>query len=683
MGNAVPKMLSCATSDIAREQPVKADPEYLSGELRRPDWLTEFERALGRPLRVLHVGNIANNAYINAILMRKIGIHADIVCADYYHIMGTPEWESGKLEGDYGDAFFPDWWRSMPNYKRPTWFFQGPKRLCQETLRAQFETPELFAKQAATLRIAMDYVAFRDSKLARPEGCPSRLGRLRRQFDFFLYLLKTAVTHPSVGWNAIVEMFPALSILATIAQMLIFSVALVFTLVAKIVNRIVNWVSGRNSNFGISLSIELATLRWRLQNRLRTSSLIPMGSRAFFAITGRHFSEVTGFSASDWLAGITPFKLRNVNVAQSSSDSAPVPSVVRVSERDRERYIAETIKYLEKIRSHVGWGTVHRQCHRDLDDKQYAEDIALATALTEGWEEVFAHYDVVQCYSTDGIAPMALGRKSYFSYEHGTLRSIPFEPTQIGRLTATAYRLSSKVMLTNLDNYVSCDRLEIPSSRIVPLPHALDDSKIHRFVTARPHLKPAASEAPLFFSSSRQHWLDRDPNYAKGNDVFFRAAARVRDAGYPIRIMLVEWGRDLAATKDLLSDLKLSGAVTWVPTMTGEELWERYLQCDAVVDQFVIPAFGRVTFDSLTIGRRVISNLDVALAKRFFGQPPPMLVASTIEEAEQAVLTVAKDPKDRAGVGTASAAWARKYHSSQTILDLQLEAYRPSLAAVH
>ena len=56
-------------------------------------WLADFERKNGRKLRVLHIGNIANNAYNNARIQRQYGIEADVICYDYYHIMSCPEWE--------------------------------------------------------------------------------------------------------------------------------------------------------------------------------------------------------------------------------------------------------------------------------------------------------------------------------------------------------------------------------------------------------------------------------------------------------------------------------------------------------------------------------------------------------------------------------------------------------------
>src|SRR4051794_6546678 len=51
-----------------------------------------------RPLRVLHVGNIANNGYLNAKLMRRIGVEADALC-DEWHILSQPEWEDAEIDG--------------------------------------------------------------------------------------------------------------------------------------------------------------------------------------------------------------------------------------------------------------------------------------------------------------------------------------------------------------------------------------------------------------------------------------------------------------------------------------------------------------------------------------------------------------------------------------------------------
>ena len=94
-------------------------------------WPGEFQRVRGRRLRILHVGNIANNAFINARLLRTTGVECDVMCYDYYHIMGCPEWEEGDFSREPEDHFRPDWTRvEMKEFRRPRWFAQGPLAIC-------------------------------------------------------------------------------------------------------------------------------------------------------------------------------------------------------------------------------------------------------------------------------------------------------------------------------------------------------------------------------------------------------------------------------------------------------------------------------------------------------------------------------------------------------------------------
>jgi SAM-dependent methyltransferase len=85
-------------------------------------WLQTFSAQRQRPLRVLHVGNIANNAFLNAKFLRRYGIDCHVMSYDYYDVMATPEWE--EHDG-------PRW-----RYLRPAWFVQGPFRMCEPYLQA-------------------------------------------------------------------------------------------------------------------------------------------------------------------------------------------------------------------------------------------------------------------------------------------------------------------------------------------------------------------------------------------------------------------------------------------------------------------------------------------------------------------------------------------------------------------
>ena len=86
---------------------------------------------LSRKIKVLHIGNIANNAYNNAKLLAEVGFSCDVICYDYYHVMGCPEWEDADFENTLADDFAPDWQDlDLNGFKRPKWFVQGPLNLC-------------------------------------------------------------------------------------------------------------------------------------------------------------------------------------------------------------------------------------------------------------------------------------------------------------------------------------------------------------------------------------------------------------------------------------------------------------------------------------------------------------------------------------------------------------------------
>lgn len=89
-------------------------------------------------LRILHVGNVANNAFHAADILNAAGHDCDVLCHDYYHVMGSPEWEDADFVGQVGNAFFPDWDAvDLQGYQRPKWFAQSTLDVCVAYLRAR------------------------------------------------------------------------------------------------------------------------------------------------------------------------------------------------------------------------------------------------------------------------------------------------------------------------------------------------------------------------------------------------------------------------------------------------------------------------------------------------------------------------------------------------------------------
>ncbi len=101
-------------------------------------WVRDFVRRHGRKPRILHIGNIANNAFINCKLLNDAGLDCDLICYDYFHLMGCPEWEEADIEVGPEDQAFPDWTKvDLRGYRRPRWFAQGPLGPCIDYLLAR------------------------------------------------------------------------------------------------------------------------------------------------------------------------------------------------------------------------------------------------------------------------------------------------------------------------------------------------------------------------------------------------------------------------------------------------------------------------------------------------------------------------------------------------------------------
>jgi glycosyltransferase involved in cell wall biosynthesis len=100
---------------------------------------------------VLHVGNVANNGYINAKLQRRVGVEADAVC-DEWHMISQPEWEDAPLE-PVADPLAP-LRGSVPGWERPDWVLSprrwdphaADERYLSERVRLAVDAPALIAR---------------------------------------------------------------------------------------------------------------------------------------------------------------------------------------------------------------------------------------------------------------------------------------------------------------------------------------------------------------------------------------------------------------------------------------------------------------------------------------------------------------------------------------------------------
>lgn len=668
-----------------------------------------IEAELGRPLRVLHIGNIANNAYNNARIQRQYGIEADVLSYDYYHVMSTPEWEDAQFEGTV-DADAPNWWgTSLKGWKRPEWFVQGPATTCLQYLRAKRfgygrlqhllwralealclgqvrYVAKLAGKplQPMSLRLALALKAAQGFGVA---GGPAHRVSLEAVSE--LLALKTSagetlfpIDEHDAGSDILLPP-KSLSIAVSVRRRAFSRLGRWLTLPFRIVSGIAFDLLVRDGLADSSSPRRLSPLwlAWRRRQRPGVEH------RALIEEVENRVSGAELLHSSVLIAKRFPLRAARSVWMHVRSDLIRLLHVLAVyiqkdarSEVEKISAYNSSVTTTERDRRFVDLINSNLSEFERVPTKERNTFLVYYSIFGAQFVDIFGLYDIVQCYAVDGCLCAVNGFEHYLSYEHGTLRDLPFGDDFYGVVTRLSYHASTYVFVTNSDVLPSVDRMGLDAARAVCLPHAFDDKKLIRFRAENPSLAPPTG-VPVIFSPTRQHWKDKSGSWTKGNDVLFRAAARLATEGQDFRLHLVEWGMEIGDSKALIAELGIAEKVVWLPTMQKRELWEAYCTAHAVADQFILPALGGVGFETMALGRRLITALDDAQLTHFFGEAPPCLSASTVEECAAQLRRVIADPRDEAGLGAAAQRWMQMYHSAERIVDIQAMTYRRFLEA--
>lgn len=168
------------------------------------DFPERFRKVFGRPPRVLHIGNVANYAFINARIQKGAGVEVECLDPNFYHIMASPEWVEATIRGDHGDDFAPKWSKvDLGAYRRPDWFIQGDEDLAFAVLKARRAGDGAEARRLARLldlhrrAVTQDIVAPKGLvEILRESQHP--LARFtRKALKRFIYRERAAIPPPS------------------------------------------------------------------------------------------------------------------------------------------------------------------------------------------------------------------------------------------------------------------------------------------------------------------------------------------------------------------------------------------------------------------------------------------------------------------------------------------------------
>jgi glycosyltransferase involved in cell wall biosynthesis len=556
--------------------------------------------------------------------------------------MGCPEWEDSDVQERSSaaalDHFKPDWWATnLRGWSRPRWFVQGPSALCIDYLRAK----NAGWKAAATLKwLQLEFAAWEHVQSAQRDakGSNNLPGRL--------WFHRWVNTPPRLETER-GQTLPLYNL----------------WLGTSVANGVLGRGPGeRGAKFATLWFERMSAAVWLTARRLRNRG--PRNDQEDIARVRREVEEFRGVKTAR-LRGLGKLLLEPVRFvlgrlllikAPISNSGLIAASMLNKADRSKE---------IERLTNAI------REDPVELDDQSLSYREEYITNHPRPFGAILPHYDIIQGYAIDGLIPLINGVKNFTSYEHGTLREIPFEKNLTGLICRFVFQRSPQVFVTNSDVLPSVERLGLKKNSVTYLPHAFDDAKLLRFRAGHPELAAPASGPVLFFSPTRHQW--KTPN-VKGNDVFIRAAGRIApDCDF--KLVLVEWGQEVAASKRLIDKLGLSSKVEWVQPMSKADLWKYYCSCHVVVDQFVVPALGGVGFESMVLGRRIITAIDRGQTALFFGEAPPCLNANSVDECASRMQEVIEDPLDTKGCGEAARRWMATYHSAERMVALQSKAY--------
>lgn len=317
-------------------------------------------------------------------------------------------------------------------------------------------------------------------------------------------------------------------------------------------------------------------------------------------------------------------------------------------------------------------------------EDQLSEDdilpyITSARKLKAIWEE----YDILQCYAVDPIFPM-IGNASYFAFEHGTLRDIPFENSPRGRLTALAYARAEHVFVTNFDCLENAQKIVGDSSKISFLNHPWDESNMPSRDEAeelRKELQRVLGTQYICFFPTRHDWIEGRGYNDKGNDRLIKAVSRLNELdGISVGLVLCDWGHNQAETRALLKDEGLEHRAIWITPQATRRFLIYCMASDIVADQFVLGAFGGILIKTLSAGVPLCTYLDHEMVSRMYPEPPPIINAKSEDEIYSHLKSLLSEPEGLGEIGRAGRRWIEKYHRGEETVDKQIRCYMDFMA---
>ena len=553
-------------------------------------------------LKVLHIGNIANNGYNIANLFNQAGVQSDLLIGPYYHIAGCPEWEDSEFDGDIGDQFFPEWHKvKITNgFQRPRWAAQGPWEVCISYL--------LHRNRGNKIRARLLWFWMGVCRRAASSGKENKIK------------ISLALGSPK-------------------------KVGVVLASKVKNIQHLTFW----------HIKNILYLIFWKLKNTLYLAKyhlLSGVLRSARWALLSNDFTSPLFYRLREIRRQYTGFydnKPAQVGLDKTSSS-------VKVTTGSAAPEVMEVAKQVKSPEPYKF---------------PYFEEAELVgyQALADQLQPLFDYYDVVVGYSTDGIWPLLAGKK-YLAYEHGTIRTLPFEDSLQGRLCKLVYQEADQVIISNFDNDLAAKKLGL--QRYTCIPHYINEMDVgpEQGAKIRAKYKSTHNADFIVYNPSRQHWsVQKDAGWEKGNDIFIRGFARfVKEVNENALVIMTHWGESLQNSKRLIADLGIERNVDWVEPVPHKQMIQYIHASHVVSDQFLLGTFGGIPAKAFMHAKPVLSSFDPLIHEWCFKTMPPFLPARSEADIKESLDNCYKNDSFYSEVAQKSQIWYQNEHSNEVLL---------------
>lgn len=289
-------------------------------------------------------------------------------------------------------------------------------------------------------------------------------------------------------------------------------------------------------------------------------------------------------------------------------------------------------------------------------------------------------------YGADSLIRLKVpqdSRRTVF-LEHGTVRWIADGDRESALFRAEYRKQVAQAMqlwVTNLDPRTIEIAEDVAPGRWTALPHPYTLDARVPFAGSEQRRKALLEQTratSLVLLPSSQNW---SKHHDKGSKRALTAFVELRRSGVDVGLVAVEWGLQLAESREFLQKAGVGENVAWVAPMARLSLQRMMADVDVVWDQFGLDAFGALALRAVEQGTPLVSRGLAAIGEQLIGGPVPWHHAATTEEIIRQTSNLVSDIAERGRDVVISETrsryreWLIERHSPELTAQLQGDVY--------